>query len=229
MIGLAGSLHCAGMCGPFVTFYAGTDRDPGRLWPRHLAYNAARLAVYATLGAVAGAVGTAVDLAGRGLHVQRVAAVVAGCAIIAWGAIALLRALGVRLPLPGWLPVRTATSRGLVRLRARPPVARAAILGGLTATLPCGWLYAFVITAAGTGNWLAGAATMVAFWLGTVPMLLGLGLTAQRLAALLGRRLPAMTATVLSVLGLTALFARVPHLSAHPAADESVETCHGAH
>jgi uncharacterized protein len=218
---LVGSLHCAAMCGPFVGFYAGQDRDGRGLAP-HAAYNGGRLVVYVGLGALAGAVGAAVDLAGRAFEVQRVAAVIAGAVILAWGVLALLRALGVRIGGGAGSvgPLRPA----LVKLRTRPPVVRAATLGFLTAALPCGWLWAFVVAAAGTGSAAWGAALMFAFWLGTVPMLLGLGLGAQRLARTLGRRMPVITAAALIAVGLAAMLTRAPLLSAAP--DPEAPACH---
>ena len=227
---LLGSLHCAAMCGPFVAFYGGRERNP---WT-HVAYNGGRLFTYVTLGAVAGVVGAAVDLAGRAADVQRVAALLASALILAWGGIALLRALGVSLPLLG-----SARSAGggerLVKLRRRPPIVRAGALGLLTAALPCGWLYAFVIAAAGTGSAPAGAVLMFAFWLGTVPMLLGLGMTARRLARVLGGRLPVVTAALLIAVGIAGIASRAPMFgmtprAAHAASPAEVPTeppCHG--
>lgn len=216
---LIGSLHCAGMCGPFVAFYAGTDRRAG--WKSHAAYNGGRLFTYVTLGIIAGAVGAAVDLAGGLVQVQRGAALVAGAMILVWGGVALARALGVRIPgfgAAGSLPP------GLVQLKTRPPVVRAGALGLLSGALPCGWLYAFVLASASTGSPVRGAMVMAAFWLGTVPMLLGLGLTARRLARLLGRRMPVVTAAALIAVGAAALFMRAPmigHATAAPAATET--------
>ncbi len=231
---LLGSLHCAAMCGPFVAFYGGRERGP---WT-HVAYNVGRLVTYVSLGALAGAVGAAVDLAGRAADVQRVAALLASALILAWGGIALLRALGVSLPLFGGTAPGAASER-LVRLRRRPPIVRAGALGLLTAALPCGWLYAFVVAAAGTGSAPAGAALMLAFWLGTVPMLVGLGVTARRLARALGGRLPVITAALLIAVGIAGIASRAPMFgmthaahAAHAGSAAAVvvpaePTCHG--
>ena len=77
------------------------------------------------------------------------------------------------------------------------PVNRALVIGLLTGFLPCGWLYAFAIVAAGTGSVVMGAAVMVAFWAGTVPILASLGIGVQALTGTLGRRLPLATALVI--------------------------------
>ncbi len=79
---------------------------------------------------------------------------------------------------------------------------RAFVVGLLSALLPCGWLYAFVATAGATGSSWIGAAVMAAFWAGTLPVMAGVGFAAQRLLAPLRRRLPAVAATSLIVLGL---------------------------
>jgi hypothetical protein len=75
-------------------------------------------------------------------------------------------------------------------------------IGLLTALLPCGWLYAFAIVAAGAGSASWGAAMMGAFWMGTVPILVSLGVGVQALAGALGRRLPLATALILVAVGL---------------------------
>ncbi|NER29141.1 MAG: sulfite exporter TauE/SafE family protein, partial [Symploca sp. SIO1C4] len=57
------------------------------------------------------------------------------------------------------------------------------LLGGIWGFIPCGFLYAAQIKAAATSNLWMGAATMLAFGLGTMPMMLGVGISASRLSA----------------------------------------------
>jgi hypothetical protein len=117
--------------------------------------------------------------------------------------LALLRYRGVTLPhlrLPAFLQrLVVVGQRTAVGLR---PLPRALVIGLLTALLPCGWLYAFAIIAAGAGSAVWGAAVMAAFWAGTVPVLVSLGVGVQALTGALGRRLPLATALILVVLGL---------------------------
>jgi sulfite exporter TauE/SafE len=205
---LVGSTHCAGMCGGFVAFYAGSDhtaRGFAKSFP-HMAYHGGRGLTYMLLGAIAGGVGGALDLAGNLAGVQRVAAVLAGGVMVIWGAIALARALGVKLPLAP-VPQAILKTYGAVmlKLRGKPPTLRAGLLGLASALLPCGWLYAFVVTAAGTGNAGYGALAMAVFWLGTVPLLVGLGVGVQQLAGPLRVHLPKLSALALVVVGLLAV------------------------
>ena len=204
---LLGSPHCAGMCGGFVCFYSGQGGGPR--WYTHLAYNGGRLLSYLGLGVAAGLLGAGFDRLGTGAGWTRPAALAGGILMIAWGGIALLRARGVRIPLPR-APALQRASRGLfARLQNRPPAIRALLLGLLTTLLPCGWLYAFVATAAGTGSVPAATAVMGAFWLGTVPVLAGLGLASQRAFGPLRRHLPAITAAALMIIGLLTLTGRL--------------------
>jgi sulfite exporter TauE/SafE len=198
---LLGSPHCAGMCGGFVCFYSGQDGRGQTL--AHVAYNLGRLLSYAALGALAGALGHALDHAGAAAGLQRTAAVAAGAVMIAWGAAALLAALGARLPAataPAFL--RTRFAGAMRAVHAQPPAVRALTVGLVTTLLPCGWLWVYVATAAGTGSVPAAMLVMAAFWLGTVPMMAGIGLAAQRALGPLRRRLPVFTAATLVVLGL---------------------------
>ncbi len=199
---LLGSPHCAAMCGGFACFYAGT---PGTGTHRlaTIAYHGGRLISYLLLGASAGAIGAGVDAAGRLAGATRTAAVLAGLLMASWGAVTILRTLGLRLP----GVTATGRLRGLLHgamrhIQQRPPVTRAAVLGLVTTLLPCGWLYVFVATAGGTGTPWEGALVMAVFWLGTVPMLAGLGVAVQRLSGPMRRRLPVMTAAAMVVIGL---------------------------
>ena len=206
---LLGSPHCAGMCGGFVAFYAGSDRSTGvRRMLSHGAYSAGRLASYMALGVAAGIVGRALDIAGAAAGWQRGAAAVAGALMVAWGAATLLQARGARVSTRLPAVFRRLVEEALGQLGGRPPVVKALALGLLSTLLPCGWLYAFAITAAGTGDPIGGALVMAAFWAGTLPALVGLGLGVQAMAGPLRRHLPTVGALVVIAVGLLTVFER---------------------
>lgn len=210
-----GSLHCAAMCGPLTSLYLDPQHARRAAWTAPAAHALGRLAAYVTLGALAGGVGSAIDLAGRAASVQRAAMIIAAGAIVAWGTLALASALGV--PVPSLTP-RT-WNRALVKIRRKRPGVRAALIGLLSAALPCGWLWAFVMVAAGTGSALAGMVVMAAFWAGTVPMMMGVGTIAAPLVRRLGARLPVVTAIALIAVGVVALAVRTPMLGVQPTHD----------
>lgn len=209
---LLGSPHCAGMCGGFVSFYAGAG---GARPLSHVAYNGGRLVSYATLGALAGLLGAGLDRAGSLAGVSRGAAIVAGGFMVLWGVAALLAAAGVRLPAPAVArPAHRAVAGVLKRLAGRPPVARAAAMGLVTTLLPCGFLHVFVATAAGTGSPARGALLMGAFWIGTVPVMAGLGVLAQRAIGPLRARLPLVSALLVLVAGALTLAGKLQGFAA---------------
>ena len=221
---LLGSLHCAGMCGGFVSFYAAAD--PSRGWRRsvsHIAYNGGRLVTYTILGAVFGALGKAVDVAGSLAGIGRIAFVGAAVLMILWGVWALLLALDVRLPrlpVPAFLLRRS--ERLFEGLGRKPPVVRAGLLGLSSTFLPCGWLYAYAVMAAGTGSPLQGMVVMAVFWAGTVPILAGIGTGVQLLAGGFRKRLPVVTAIALILVGVVVLAGGIDRLDA----DAAAEHCH---
>jgi sulfite exporter TauE/SafE len=69
-------------------------------------------------------------------------------------------------------------------------------------------LWAFLVTAAGTGGAVTGMAVMAAFWAGTVPALVAVGLGLQIAGAPLRKHAPAVTAVLLVALGIFAIFTR---------------------
>jgi uncharacterized protein len=167
--GVAGSLHCLGMCGGLVALLAGGG------WLRLTLYNVARVNTYAALGAAAGALGTAIVAWAPLDTASRLLAVVGGGAVLAVG----LQWLGVLAPrgqtLVGRVQGALATqARDL--LQARSPWAPIA-LGTANAFLPCHLIYAFVAMAAATGSVGRGALTMLAFGLGTMPAMMLAGST----------------------------------------------------
>lgn len=71
----------------------------------------------------------------------------------------------------------------MAELSAKPHWWTPALLGGVWGLMPCGFLYAAQLKAAETGNLWIGAATMLAFGLGTMPTMIGVGVSASRLSA----------------------------------------------
>jgi len=209
---LAGSLHCAGMCGPLVAFAVGDTQKRSHAFRALLqtGYHGGRGLGYAALGAACGMVGAALNFGGAMVGLSRLAAMLAGGMMIVAGLIAVLHYAGVRLPAkstPSLLQrMVVAGQRAALGLH---PLARSLTIGLLTTLLPCGWLYYFALLAAGTGSAWFGAAVMLAFWVGTVPVLAGVGIGVQTLTGTIGRRVPLVTAVVIVILGLVTLSGRM--------------------
>jgi uncharacterized protein len=224
MLGLAGSLHCAVMCGPLMlTLRRGggagaTGRGSGVV--PLVAYHAARLAAYGTAGIAAGAAGDGATMLGAG----RALAWVGGVVLLASAASHLTVRPLLPLPSPTRLLARLGSASRLQTTRA--PLVGALVAGALNACLPCGMVYAALTVAASTGAASDGLRFMLLFGVGTVPALLGTWLVAGMLTPVVRRRLRYSTPVALAVVGLlliargysggvTASAAHPSHVSAH--------------
>jgi uncharacterized protein len=208
---LAGSPHCAAMCGPFLVFAAAGPSRPGSSsrWTVTGGYHAGRLVAYAALGAVAGTLGAGIEQVGAIAGVSRLAAVIAGSLMVLWGVDTFLALRGVRSRLHAPPAMQRALGRVTRRVSGMPRVSRATVTGLATALLPCGWLYAFVAAAGATGSPGKAMLAMVVFWTGTLPVMATVGLGLQRLAGPLRRAVPLVTATVVVVIGLLTIAGRL--------------------
>jgi sulfite exporter TauE/SafE len=197
------------MCGGFVAAYVGNSGS-SRLERvlSHTGYNGGRLVTYTAFGALAGGLGAALDLAGRAAGFAQAAAVATGLVLLVTGAAGLApRTPLLQLRRRERKPSATLLSRILVKARGQRAPIRAFLLGLFTTLLPCGWLYAFVAYSAASGDAVAGALSMSAFWLGSLPVMLGIGVSLQSLSARLLARVPRFRSALLLFAGvLTLLF-----------------------
>ena len=198
---LLGSVHCGAMCSAFACLANGGAR-------RGAWYHGGRLLAYVTLGVLAGIIGTGLDRAGLMANVQRTAALVTSVALIAWGLVQLRAAMQAQrfASASQW---GGTLARLVARTAAWDPRLRAAAIGLTTALLPCGWLWAFVATAMGTGSPLRAAAVMSVFWLGTVPMLVAVASGVRRWGPITRVRWPLASASLVVMLGLGELTAHL--------------------
>ncbi len=195
-LGLFGSLHCVGMCGPLMLAATGGGR-----WHGVLTYQAGRILVYVLLGGLLGTLGLGAAL----WHAQGYFSLVCGLALV------MIAVLGgqperwlLRLPvygrfqfrLRGWVSGLLARRGGLGRFG----------LGCCNGLLPCGLVYLAVVAAANAGTPLAGAAVMASFGLGTLPLLLVTLLTGQRLLAGGSRLLARWSPVLVALSGLLLLW-----------------------
>jgi hypothetical protein len=182
MLGLLGTGHCIGMCGPLIFAFPGRS---GRFLP-HVWYHLGRVTTYVGVGAALGGVG-ALIAALTGMDSKSDVASLQ--AWLRWFAAVLLAVLGlIRL---GWLQ----EPRWLDRLNPEriPGFSRAMsgasgsggqtaffLLGLLLGFLPCGLSYGAFAQALSTGSAGTGALLVLAFAAGTVPglLLLGTGVSA---------------------------------------------------
>ena len=208
---LLGSLHCVGMCGPFALLAgANSERRKSAVVPT-LAYSGGRLVTYSIVGLIFGSLGLVLNQGTSFANWQQSATYIAGGLMIVVGLIAMARYFGVRIRLPKVLsPMQRILKAGFARTKALPPIQRAFAIGALTSLMPCGWLYTFAITAAGTGSPFWGVAVMAVFWMGTVPVMAALMLGFDRIGTSIQKRLPVVMASLVILIGVFTLVYRAP-------------------
>ena len=148
--------------------------------------------------------GARLDRVGTLAGVGRGAAIVAGMLMVVWALDAIAAALACasrRAGAPEWIAAHDRRAL-LAAMRDQPARDPRRGTGLLTTLLPCGWLYTFVATAGGTGDPIGGAAVMIVFWVGTLPMMRRRRTRrATRSFGPFARRLPLVGAVAVLVLG----------------------------
>jgi len=202
---LLGSLHCVGMCGPFALL-AGCGNGRGFQSAPTAAYSLGRLVSYTMVGVLFGSLGMSLNASGSWVGWQQTATWLAGTAMLLAGGIAVARQVGWRVPLPRLAGPLEGLLQSSIRWgRGLSPLRRAGLLGLASSLMPCGWLYVFALTAAGTGSPLWGGLLMAVFWVGTVPILVGLGLGWGRLSPAVQARVPLTMAILVMLVGVMML------------------------
>mgnify|MGYP001362345369 CR=1 FL=1 len=176
--GFVGSVHCIGMCGPLAMSLPGVGRARWRFLGERLLYNLGRATTYALLGALFGALGLLVALAGY----QQWLSLTIGLAMVLSVLVPWVRRRFGRLervPAPflrrALAPVKTMYRRG-------GAVAMFGI-GLLNGVLPCGLVYAALATATTAGSVGVSALFMAAFGLGTLPAMFAASTMGRLLSA----------------------------------------------
>jgi sulfite exporter TauE/SafE/copper chaperone CopZ len=193
VIGLVTSVHCVAMCGGINLSQCLPQRVSGEAASRTAAlrpsflYNLGRVLAYTVVGGLVGAIGSGLSLSGnfRGL-VQ----IFAGVFMVVMGVNMLgifprLRRFTPRMP--GIFARRIEGAKG-----GQGPF----YVGLLNGLMPCGPLQAMQLYALSTGSPVQGALSMLAFSLGTVPLMFGLG----ALSSVLSRKFTQQAMTVGAVL-----------------------------
>lgn len=170
-----GSMHCVGMCTPFAILAMGPSTGVQKYrWLRMSSYHLGRLATYTLMGIGVAILSSGLQFFAGGKQAVHVVGWGVGIAMIILGTLRMFATFSWRIPVrhSRWSQRWTAAIVKLRRAYSGGPVWLGAFLWGLTSTLlPCGWLYLFVLAAAATPNAAMTIAMMVAFWIGTLPLL----------------------------------------------------------
>ncbi len=175
IIGLLGSLHCVGMCGPIALALPIAGNSKIQLVTSRLLYNLGRILTYAFFGLIFGLIGDRIQLFG----LQQIVSIILGSLII------------LRLIIPQKYSfikinfVQQAVAKlkqEFSRMFGKNSMKSLFIIGLLNGFLPCGFVYVGIAGAIATGDALQGAGFMALFGLGTLPIMFAASLFSSLLS-----------------------------------------------
>lgn len=166
-LGLLGSFHCLGMCGPIALSVPLRGATGVQRILKALTYNAGRVLTYAVLGFIFGAVGKSFVIAGY----QQILSITLGVFMLAIFFMPVRYAQ--RLPfMRGALGFTNRVKALFGSALRKTSYSSTFILGAVNGLLPCGLVYLGVAGAIATGDVWRGALFMAAFGAGTLPAML---------------------------------------------------------
>lgn len=198
--GLFGALHCLGMCGGLAGGYFAQRRLAPDL-AAQIAYHASRLTLYLILGAGGAWAGRVLAQSGW---------VGKGQGLLMIGTGLLILALGLRMALAPWRrPTPSASVPPVVRLEPRIGSQRPwapLLLGTLNGLVPCSLVFSVAIKAATLGDPGRAALFMLAFGLGTLPMMVAVTWTGAFIGARVRRLATRLAGGLVALMGLWTLY-----------------------
>ncbi|RMF25174.1 MAG: sulfite exporter TauE/SafE family protein [Cyanobacteria bacterium J083] len=196
LLGFLGSFgHCASMCGTLTVAFSLSQSSQLKAsnWQSnfffHLLLNLGRIGSYSLVGGLLGSLGSIIiasgQLTGIGSNFRQIIAIFTGILLIWLGLSQIIPQLFPKLPLihPIQGKIHQSLSFYLTKLSFKSQCWTPLILGSLWGLFPCGFLYTAQIKAAETGSFWLGSLMMLAFGIGTMPMMLGVGISTSYLSA----------------------------------------------
>lgn len=210
VLGLMGSFHCVGMCGPIALSLPLRGNNLFQKISGGILYNLGRTVTYGIMGAFFG-------LIGQGFHMvgfQRWISIAMGSFMI----IAILMPFlfkNIKLSKGDFFTGKLR--KGIQKLFQKRSLGGLFFIGILNGLLPCGLVYMAIAGAIGTANLYYGILFMVLFGLGTLPMMLGISLLGNMMSIPIRNRINKIIPYVVVVVGaifiLRGLSLGIPYLS----------------
>jgi sulfite exporter TauE/SafE len=197
VLGIMGSFHCAGMCGPIaLALPLHGNTVGGKIFGGSL-YNLGRTLTYGIMGAVFGLLGQGVAMLG---FQQKISVIMGSLMIISVLFPALFR--NQYTLEKSWLSLIGNLKSTIGRMFSIRSYSSLFFIGMLNGLLPCGLVYMAIAGAIGTGSVGSGTLYMILFGLGTIPMLLGISLAGNLLSLAVRRRINRLIPVMVVLVGI---------------------------
>lgn len=165
-IGMLGSLHCVGMCGPLVLSLPLTKKDRFSIATKSLIYNLGRVLTYGLLGLLMGLMGWCLEIGG----LQKIFSITLGSILLYSSLTHLFPSLRFNYFFPKIEFFETLVTK-LKKSLIINNNTNAVKLGMLNGLLPCGLVYVALASSVTLSSPLYSSAYMMIFGLGTLPLM----------------------------------------------------------
>jgi sulfite exporter TauE/SafE len=212
VLGLMGSFHCAGMCGPIaIALPLHGNSIPQKIFGGTL-YNLGRTLTYGVMGAIFGLLGQGVEMIG---FQQKISVVMGAIMIISVIFPSLFR--NQYNMEKSWFSLVGKLKKSIGSLFSVRSFSSLFFIGLLNGLLPCGLVYMAIAGAIGTGEVVLGSLYMIMFGLGTIPMMLSIAIAGNILNAAIRQKINRLIPVLVVVVGiffiLRGLSLGIPYLS----------------
>lgn len=171
LMGLTGSLHCAGMCGPITLVIPFQMLQGYKKWLGIALYHFGRITVYALLGVLIHSFKSIFNP-----QVQQYISIVSGALLLLLGLLYFFPHSKLQIALPWTKWVRD----NLGKLMSKPGLTSLLGMGMLNGLLPCGLVYMALSTTVTASSLTGAILLMYAFGLGTTPMLVTIAIVKNK-------------------------------------------------
>ena len=210
MIGLLGSIHCVGMCGPLAFALPSLRQGWGYLILNKLIYQLGRILAYCLLGLLIGVLGRQVWLSGF----QQGVSILSGVLVLVAAASRLFK---FSVGNPDSLFIKPFNKIFNFALKHK---ANHLIIGIINGFLPCGFVYMALAGALNTGAVDSSAIFMFWYGVGTLPLMFIAGISAGFTSAIFRKKINRIVPYFMICLGfwfiLRGLELNIPYLSPPP-------------
>ena len=197
LLGLMGSFHCAGMCGPIaIALPLHGNTVPQKIFGGAL-YNIGRTVTYGVMGAIFGMLGQGVEMIGF----QQKISIIMGVLMIVSVLFPALFKNQYNME-RSWFSAVTKLKKTIGKMFSIRSFSSLFFIGLLNGLLPCGLVYMAIAGAIGTGNVLLGAGYMVLFGLGTIPMMLSISLAGNIMSAAIRKSINKLIPVMVVIVGI---------------------------
>jgi sulfite exporter TauE/SafE len=225
LMGLLGSVHCIGMCGPLMMALPISHRTDFQKIVALFLYHAGKILSYSILGILLGLFGSQFPVFGF----QRNISIVLGVTM-------LLYVLYVFVLKPRhiqWWPLSSMYNLiviNLSKLFKSNSIFSFLMIGMLNGLLPCGMIYLALSSSLATQNILHGGMLMAFFGLGTVPALMMVAIGGQYMGFAFRRKIQKILPVFIFGMGvlliLRGLNLGIPYISPITGLGTDVISCH---